>query len=151
MADPDRLGVGGWSYGGYFTSWAIGHSDRFKAAIVGAGVVDLASMEACDISSWLPTAQMLATPWDDPEIYQRCSPISAAGSMATPTLILHGAADPRVRLGQGRQLYNVLRFRKVPVEMVVYPREQHPILERHHQRDMLTRVCDWYDKWLKPA
>lgn len=150
VADPDRLGVGGWSYGGYFTSWAIGHSDRFKAAIVGAGVVDLVSMEAGDIASWLPTAQFLATPWEDPEIYQRCSPITYAGDMHTPTLILHGAADQRVRLGQGRALYNTLRYRKVPVEMVVYPREDHPIRERHHQRDMLTRVCDWFDQWLKP-
>jgi dipeptidyl aminopeptidase/acylaminoacyl peptidase len=149
LADPQRLGIGGWSYGGYMTAWAIGHTDRFKAAIVGAGVTDLVSMQNTDIPSWLPGEELLAQPWDDPEIYARCSPISYAGQMATPTLILHGEADERVPVGQGRELYIALRARKVPTEMVIYPREAHPIMERQHQRDMLVRVLAWYDRWLK--
>jgi len=148
VADPQRLGVGGWSYGGFFTSWVTGHSDRFKAAIVGAGVVNLVSQQAADISSWLPTAQMLAAPWEDPDIYQRCSPITYVGNVATPTLVLHGAADQRVRLGQGLEWYHALRYRQVSAEMVIYPREDHPINERQHQRDLLTRVCDWFDRYL---
>jgi dipeptidyl aminopeptidase/acylaminoacyl peptidase len=149
LADPERLGVGGWSYGGFLTAWTIGHTDRFKAAVVGAGVTDLLSFQAADIPSWLPRAQMLADPWEDPEVYLRCSPISYAGQMVTPTLIPHGADDQRVRLGQGRELYNALRRRGVAVEMVVYPREAHAIMERHHQRDLLTRVADWFDRYLK--
>jgi dipeptidyl aminopeptidase/acylaminoacyl peptidase len=150
LADPDRLGVGGWSYGGYLTAWAIGHTDRFKAAVVGAGVINLVSFQASDIPTWLPTEQMLVSPYDAPESYLRSSPISYAAHIHTPTLIAHGASDERVRLGQGRELYHSLRHRSIPTEMVVYPRETHSINERHHQRDLLSRVIDWYDRWLKP-
>lgn len=150
LADPDRVGIGGWSYGGFMTSWAIGHSDRFKAAIVGAGVTDLLSFIAADIPSWLPREQLFATMYDDPDLYQRLSPISAVAAIATPTLIVHGAADERVRLGQGRELYHALRARGVPTEMVVYPREPHIFAEKLHQRDLLMRVADWFDRWLQP-
>ncbi len=149
VADADRLGVGGWSYGGFFTAWTIGHTDRFKAAVAGAAVTDLLSFQAADIPSWLPLSQMQALPWDDPEIYRKCSPISYAGNITTPTLILHGADDQRVPVGQGYELYNALRLREATVEMVVYPREGHPIVERHHQHDLLTRVGDWFDRFLK--
>jgi dipeptidyl aminopeptidase/acylaminoacyl peptidase len=151
LADPDRLAIGGWSYGGYLTSWAIGHSDRFKAAVVGAGVTDLLSFQAADIPSWLPGQMMLAQPYDDLDTYLRCSPILAAGQIATPTLVLHGAADERVRLGQGKELYHALKARGVPTEMVIYPREPHLFGELHHQRDLLRRVVAWYDRWLKPS
>jgi dipeptidyl aminopeptidase/acylaminoacyl peptidase len=151
LADRGRLGIGGWSYGGFMTAWAIGHTDRFKAAVVGAGITDLLSFQASDIPSWLPRRQMLASPQSDLEIYLRCSPITYAEQITTPTLILHGASDERVRLGQGRELYNALRARQVPTEMVVYPRETHFITERHHQQDLLTRVLEWLDRWLKPT
>jgi dipeptidyl aminopeptidase/acylaminoacyl peptidase len=149
LADPERLGVCGWSYGGYVTAWAIGHTNRFKAAVVGAGVTNLLSFQASDIPSWLPAEQMLANPYADPEIYLRCSPMSYIAGVTTPTLILHGACDERVRLGQGRELYNGLRHLNVPAEMVVYPREGHLITERNHQRDMLKRVVDWFDRWVR--
>ena len=149
LADPARLGIGGWSYGGFMTAWTVGHSDRFKAAIVGAGVTNTVSFQAADIPSWLPGKELLAQPWDEPDIYARSSPITYAGQMTTPTLILHGEADARVPVGQGRELYAALRARGVPTEMVIYPREEHPILERHHQRDLLERVLGWYDRWLK--
>jgi dipeptidyl aminopeptidase/acylaminoacyl peptidase len=149
LADPDRLGIGGWSYGGYIASWAIGHTRRFKAAVVGAGVTNLLSFQASDIPSWLPTKQMQANPYSDPELYVHGSPMSYAANITTPTLILHGANDERVRLGQGRELYNALRYLKVPVKMVIYPRETHFIMERHHQRDIFTRVVKWYDRWIK--
>lgn len=149
IANPDRLGIGGWSYGGYMTAWAIGHTDRFKAAVVGAGVTDLLSFQAADIPSWLPNEMMLAQPYDDLETYLRASPIVSAGKITTPTLILHGAADERVRLGQGKELYHALKGRGVPTEMVIYPREPHIFGELHHQRDLLRRVLAWYDRWLK--
>lgn len=149
IADPDRLGIGGWSYGGYLTSWAIGHTNRFKVAVVGAGVTNLMSFQAADIPSWLARQHMLASPADDLEIHLRSSPIVSAARMETPTLVLHGAADERVRLGQGRELYHALRARNIPVEMVVYPREPHGILERNHQRDLLERVANWFNRYLK--
>jgi dipeptidyl aminopeptidase/acylaminoacyl peptidase len=150
IADPDRMGIGGWSYGGYMTSWAIGHTGRFKAAIVGAGVTDLLSFQASDISNWLPEQQFLKTPYEDLEVYLRSSPITYISNVTTPTLILHGASDERVRLGQGRELYNGLRLLKKPVEMVIYPREPHVIGELHHQRDLLTRVARWFNQYLQP-
>jgi dipeptidyl aminopeptidase/acylaminoacyl peptidase len=149
LADPERLGIGGWSYGGFMTAWSIGHSYRFKAAIVGAGVTNLVSFQAADIPGWLPGEELLVQPWDDSGLYARCSPISYAGRMTTPTLILHGEADKRVPVGQGFELYAALRARQVATEMVVYPREEHPIIERHHQRDLLERVLGWYNRWLK--
>ncbi len=151
IADPNRLGIGGWSYGGFMTAWAIGHTNRFKAAIVGAGVTNLLSFQASDISNWLPTQQMLTNPYTDPTVYLRSSPINYISNVTTPTLIIHGASDERVRLGQGRELYNGLRFLKKPVEMVVYPREPHILGELHHQRDMLERVVNWFDRYLKPS
>ena len=149
LADPDRLGIGGWSYGGYMTSWAIGHTDRFKAAVVGAGVTDLLSFQAADIPTWLPTQIMLAPSYHEQEVYLRSSPISYVRDAKTPTLILHGAGDERVRLGQGKELYHALRALGVPTEMVIYPREPHIFQERHHQRDVLTRVTDWFNRWVK--
>lgn len=149
IADPDRLGIGGWSYGGYMTSWAIGHTDRFKAAIVGAGVTDLLSFQAADIPTWLPTQIMLAPSFHEQEVYLRSSPITYVRDVKTPTLILHGAADERVRLGQGKELYHALRALSVPTEMVIYPREPHGFQERNHQRDLLTRVAEWFNRWVK--
>jgi dipeptidyl aminopeptidase/acylaminoacyl peptidase len=148
LADPERLGIGGWSYGGFLTAWTIGHTRRFKAAIVGAGVTDLLSFQAADIPSFLPAEQLLASPYEDQDLYLRCSPITYARQIETPTLILHGEADQRVRLGQGRELYSALRHLRRTVEMVTYPREEHFINERHHQRDLLERVAAWFKKWL---
>jgi dipeptidyl aminopeptidase/acylaminoacyl peptidase len=149
IADPDRLGIGGWSYGGYMTAWAIGQTDRFKAAIVGAGVTDLLSFQAGDIPSWLPSQMMLAPSYHEPEVYLRSSPITNVANAKTPTLILHGASDERVRLGQGKELYHALRGLGVPTEMAIYPREPHIFQERHHQCDLLTRVAEWLDHWVK--
>ena len=131
------------------TSWTIGHTNRFKAAVVGAGVTDLLSFQAADIPSWLPGQMMVAQPWEDQQIYLQLSPITYVGEVTTPTLIPHGEADERVPLGQGKELYAALRARGVPVEMVIYPREGHLIWELAHQRDLLERVVEWYDRWLK--
>ena len=148
VADPERLGICGWSYGGYLTAWAIGQTHKFKAAIVGAGVTDLLSFQATDIPRWLPNHQMLAEPYEDPAIYLRCSPITYAARARTPTLILHGETDDRVPLGQARELYHVLRSRGVPVDMFTYPREGHAFTEARHQRDLLERIAEWFRRWL---
>jgi dipeptidyl aminopeptidase/acylaminoacyl peptidase len=151
IADPARLGICGWSYGGYMTAWAIGQTHQFKAAIVGAGVTDLLSFQASDIPHWLPRNQMLAEPYDDQAIYLRCSPITYVANAQTPTLILHGEKDERVRLGQARELYHALRSRGIPVDMVTYPRESHVFTEVRHQRDVLDRIAAWFRRWLVQA
>ena len=104
IADPDRLGVMGWSYGGYMTSWVIGHTARFKAASVGAGVTDLVSFSGtADIHSFLPS-YFGGEPWDRAELYREHSPISHVKGVRTPTLIQHGEDDERVPITQGYEL-----------------------------------------------
>jgi len=152
IADPDRLGVGGWSQGGYMTAWAATRTDRFKAGVMGAGISDWRAMA---LTSDLPTFQTALTgdrPWDRPGPHPSdvCSPIGYARRVRTPLLILHGEEDRRVPVGQGTGFARALRERDVPVELVTYPREGHGIGEWKHQRDLLLRIRGWYDRWLRP-
>jgi dipeptidyl aminopeptidase/acylaminoacyl peptidase len=152
IADPDRLGIGGWSQGGFLTAWAVTHTDRFKAAVVGAGPTDWGAMAAL---SDLPTFEATLggdTPWDGPGPHRAAerSPISYACHRTTPLLILHGQQDERVPAGQATAFHRALRAQHAPLEMVTYPREPHAISERTHQADVLRRVRDWYDQWLRP-
>ncbi|HXG65928.1 MAG TPA: S9 family peptidase [Blastocatellia bacterium] len=149
IADPDKLGIMGWSYGGYMTSWVITQTDRFKAASVGAGVTNLYSMYGTtDISEFLDH-YFGAKPWNDIEIYKRHSAMFHAGKIKTPTLIQHGEKDERVPLSQGQELYIALRMSNVPVEFAVYPRQGHLIMEPRLQADMLSRNLNWFNRWLK--
>ncbi|HET9015694.1 MAG TPA: S9 family peptidase [Thermomicrobiaceae bacterium] len=150
LADPDRLGIGGWSQGGFMTAWAVTQTDRFKAAVMGAGVTDWGMMT---MTSDLPTFESVlggSRPWDGvgPHQHARISPISFAARATTPTLILHGRGDPRVPVSQAIGFERALREAGAPVRLVVYPREPHRIGERAHQLDLMRRVRDWYDRWL---
>lgn len=153
VADPERLGIGGWSYGGYMTAWALGHSDRFTCGIVGAGVTDWSLMIATgDIPSF-SAGMGGSVPWSGPGPHQHAatSPISYAHRITTPTFIPHGAADVRVPLNQGQYLAQALRDRDIPSELVVYPREDHIFSERQHEIDLLNRVREWFARWLGPG
>jgi dipeptidyl aminopeptidase/acylaminoacyl peptidase len=148
ITDPDRMAIGGWSFGGFMTAWAVTHTDRFKAGMVGAGVTDLYSMATTtDISPSFPQSYMgpLAT---NAEVYDRNSPVRYLHHCHTPVLVLHGEADPRVPISQGQEFYHGLRFLGKDAEMVTYPREPHIFTEREHQIDSLTRVLAWYDTHL---
>jgi dipeptidyl aminopeptidase/acylaminoacyl peptidase len=153
IADPERLGIGGWSQGGFMTAWAVGHTTRFKAAVMGAGVSDWNMMT---LTSDLPTFESVlggSRPWDGvaanraPEV----SPIFFAGQAETPLLMLHGQNDERVPVSQAIGFGRALRERNVPVQLVTYPREPHGVRERAHQRDILRRVLAWYQQWLGEA
>jgi dipeptidyl aminopeptidase/acylaminoacyl peptidase len=151
IADPDRLGIGGWSYGGFMSSWAIGHTTRFKAAVIGAAVTDLISFYgSTDITPNFPAVYFDGPPQANRKLYEAHSPLSFAQNAKTPSLILHGEADPRVPATQGWELYNALQDAGVKTELVTYPREPHGIREPEHEKDVLTRVLAWYDKHLKP-
>jgi dipeptidyl aminopeptidase/acylaminoacyl peptidase len=145
IADPNRMVVGGWSYGGFMTAWTVTHTDRFKAAMVGAGVTDLFSMATTtDIS---PSFQQgyfgpLAA---NPAVYDLHSPVRYLDHCHTPVLVLHGEADVRVPMSQGQEFYHGLRFMGKEAVMVTYPREPHIFTEREHQIDSLTRILAWYD------
>ena len=150
IADPERLGIGGWSQGGFMTAWAVGHTTRFKAAVMGAGVSDWNMMT---LTSDMPTFESVlggSRPWDGvgPHRSNEVSPISFASQAETPLLMLHGQNDERVPVSQAIGFERALRERNVPVQLVIYPREPHGVRERAHQRDILRRVLGWYQQWL---
>lgn len=148
IADPDKLAHIGWSYGGYMTAWVITQTTRFKAAMVGAGLTNMWSMYGTnDIPSVLihyfggiPNKQTLP-------LYLDRSAMTHIDKVTTPTLILHGANDERVPVGQAYELYRGLKDRGKPTELVFYPREGHGIQEYYHQKDRMQRIYDWVTKY----
>jgi dipeptidyl aminopeptidase/acylaminoacyl peptidase len=150
IADPERLGIGGWSYGGFMTAWTVTQTNRFKAAVVGAAVTNLFSFNGTtDITPSFLRNYFRDIPVRRREAYDRHSPMTFLKNCKTPSLVLHGQADERVPVGQGWELYNGLKQLGVETEMVVYPRELHALKERAHQLDLLSRVLRWYDQHLK--
>jgi dipeptidyl aminopeptidase/acylaminoacyl peptidase len=150
IADPNRLGIGGWSYGGFMTSWAVTQTSRFKAAVVGAAVTNLFSFDGTtDITPSFLRQYFLDLPFSRRADYDQHSAMTFLKNCKTPSLILHGEMDERVPTSQGWEFYNGLRMLGVPAEMVTYPREHHGFHERAHQADVLTRLLAWYDKYLK--
>lgn len=144
VADPDRLGFMGWSYGGYMTSRVITQTDRFRAASVGAAVTNLMSFTGtADIPGFIPD-YFNGEFWDDPEPYARHSAMFNVKGVTTPTLIQHGERDLRVPLSQGQELYNALVRQGVTVRMVVYPRQPHGLQEPRHIIDAGRRNLDWF-------
>lgn len=153
--DENRLGVYGYSYGGFMSSWIIGHTDRFKAAVIGAPVVDLISFYGtADIGYFFGPLQMGATPHEHPEEYRFRSPLTYLTSdrKTPPVLILHGEADDRVPISQGEQLFMSLQQNGAEVEFVRYPNGTHASVTRvgypAHRKDYLERVVGWMEKWL---
>jgi dipeptidyl aminopeptidase/acylaminoacyl peptidase len=150
IADRNRLGIGGWSYGGFMTSWTVTQTDRFKAAVVGAAVTNLFSFDGTtDITPKFLRNYFLDIPFRQRAAYDNHSAMTFLQNCKTPSLILHGETDERVPVSQGWEFYNGLKMLGVPAEMVVYPREHHGFKERAHQIDLLTRVLAWYDEHLK--
>ena len=149
LADPDRLGVMGWSYGGYMTSWTITQTHRFKAASVGAGVTNLWSFTGtADIPGFLPD-YFGGEPWQQFESFRKHSPITYVGSVTTPTLVIHGEADARVPTSQGYEYYHALKTRGITTKMVVYPRQPHGFQEPKFVLDVMQRNLDWMDKYVR--
>jgi dipeptidyl aminopeptidase/acylaminoacyl peptidase len=148
VADPQRMVVMGWSYGGYMTSWVLTHTNRFRAAAVGAGVTNLWSFTGTsDIPGFLPD-YFGGEPWEVFEAFQKHSPMSYVKGVKTPTLILHGEADVRVPTTQGYELYNALKRQGVETEMVVYPRTPHGPREPKFILDIARRHVAWVEQHL---
>ncbi len=149
VADPDRLAVMGWSYGGFMTSWTITQTNRFKAAVIGAGVTNLWSFTGtADVTSFIPD-YFGGEPYEAFENYRKHSPITHINNVTTPTLVLHGEADVRVPLGQGIEYYNALKTRGVTAKMVTYPRQPHGPREPKFVLDIMQRHLDWVDKYVR--
>jgi len=148
IADPNRLAIGGWSYGGYMAEWAITQTNVFKAAVSGAGLSDLISEfgteEGPAYDEWF-----FGVPWENPTGFLNSSPFVHFKDARTPTLILQGDADTTDPLGQSQELYRGLKRYGVETELVIYPREPHGFHEEKHLLDRLNRILAWYDKYLK--
>ena len=149
VAHPDSLGVCGWSYGGFMTSFIITRTKRFKAASVGAGVTNLMSFTGtADIPGFLPD-YFFGQPWDNLAAYQKHSAMFNVKGVSTPTLILHGEKDLRVPLSQGQEFYNALKQQNCPVQLVVYPRTPHGPQEPKFILDIGNRLLDWFDLYIR--
>jgi dipeptidyl aminopeptidase/acylaminoacyl peptidase len=150
VADADRLGIGGWSYGGYMSEWAITQTTRFKAAVSGAGLSNLISEygteEGPSYDEWF-----YGVPYEPEKItgFLNSSPFVHLKNAKTPTLILQGEADTVDPVGQSLELYRGLKRYGVETELVLYPREPHGFHEEKHLLDRLNRILAWYDKYLK--
>jgi dipeptidyl aminopeptidase/acylaminoacyl peptidase len=149
LADPDRLGAFGWSYGGYMTFWLLTQTDRFKAVSPGAGLSNIYSMYSQnDIQRYLRWFYSDKAPWDAMELYWDRSPMKYVNNVKTPTMIMHGQVDTRVPIAQAQEFYRALKERNVPVEFVVYPRENHGFTEPRHQMDRVQRYVRFFAKYL---
>jgi len=151
LVDNDRVGMGGWSYGGYFSGLAATrHSKRFKAAMVGAAITNWISFTGTtEIEHENSLVHWDLWPWEHLELAWDRSPMAHAQGSTTATLVVHGKDDPRVPPGQAKELYRALRHAGAPTELVMYPREGHGLRERAHQIDFANRFLDWFDLHVK--
>jgi dipeptidyl aminopeptidase/acylaminoacyl peptidase len=146
--DKEHLGSMGWSQGGYISAFITASSDRFKAVSVGAGISDWMTYYAnTDITPFTPQ-YLHATPWDDPEIYKKTSPISYIAKARTPTLIQHGENDRRVPIPNAFELRQALEDRAVPVKMVVYKGFGHGITKPKQQRAVMEENEKWFAHYI---
>jgi len=149
IADPDRLGIGGWSYGGILTNYTIATDTRFKAAVSGAGSSLQSSMYGLDqyIVQW---DIEVGLPWKAQDLYLKLSyPFWHADRIKTPTLFMGGEKDFNVPLAGGEQMYQALRSLGVDTRLVIYPGQFHGLTIPSYQRDRLERYVAWFDKYLK--
>jgi dipeptidyl aminopeptidase/acylaminoacyl peptidase len=150
--DSDRVGVMGGSYGGYMTSWIIGHSDRFQVAISERAVNDMfLESGTCDFSIFF-RGELGAHHWEAPDAYRAVSPLTYATNITTPVLIIHSEDDLRCPIGQGEELFAILRALKRDVEFVRFPAEGHELSRSGAPMHRVTRfevIMEWLDRYLK--
>jgi dipeptidyl aminopeptidase/acylaminoacyl peptidase len=147
--DPDRLGVAGWSYGGYMTMWTVTQTHRFKAAVSGAGISDwLSYYGENSIDQWM-IPYFGASVYDDPAVYAKSSPITYIKNVQTPTLIVVGERDGECPAPQSYEFWHALETVHVPTQLVVYPGEGHAFRQPDHKRDVIERTVNWFNQYLR--
>jgi len=150
--DSERLGVIGGSYGGYMTSWIIGHTNRFRCAISERAVNNLVSMFGSSDLFWVFERQFGGPLWEDVNAYLEKSPSTYAQQMETPVLVLHSEQDLRCNIEQGEHLFTLLRLMGKEVELLRFPSESHELTRAGSPLHRVTRfeaVLDWFDRYLK--
>ena len=147
--DEGRLGITGWSYGGYMTMWAVTQTNRFAAAVAGAGIANLQSYYGENqIDKWM-IPFFGASVYDDPQVYAKSSPITFIKKAKTPTLVLVGDSDGECPTPQSYEFWHALKTLGVETELVVYEHEGHMFVDAGHQRDVIQRVRAWFDQHLR--
>jgi dipeptidyl aminopeptidase/acylaminoacyl peptidase len=151
--DPKRLGVGGYSYGGFLTNWIIGHTTRFAAAVSGAGISNWVSDYGTADIPRTKESEFYGTPWEarSRELLIRQSPVHYASAVVTPTLFVHGEADWRVPIEQGEQMYVALKKRRVPARFVRYPDTGHGDWTPWNTVHRYDQELRWWDEQLGGA
>lgn len=147
--DPDRLGIAGWSYGGYMTMWTVTQTHRFHAAVAGAGIANWQSYYGENLIDQWMIPYFGKSVYDDPAVYAKSSPITYIKNVKTPTLILVGDSDAECPAPQSFEFWHALRTLGVKTDLVVYPNEGHAIRDPGHIQDLLQRTITWFDENLR--
>ncbi|HXZ41162.1 MAG TPA: S9 family peptidase [Terriglobales bacterium] len=147
--DKNRVGITGWSYGGYMTMWAVTQTNRFRAAVAGAGIANWQSYYGeNDIDEWM-IPYFGGSVYDDPAVYAKSAPITFIKNVKTPTLVLVGERDGECPAAQSREFWHALKTLGVETELVIYPGEGHVFNQAEHQKDAMERLISWFDHYLK--
>jgi len=149
--DPGRVGITGWSYGGFMSMFAVTQTQRFKAAVAGAGISNWQSYYGENsIDQWM-MPYFGASVYNDPKVYAKSSAINFIRRVTTPTLVVVGERDGECPAPQSFEFWHALRDRHIPTRLVVYPNEGHGIADPVHRRDMMERAAEWFARYLPPA
>jgi dipeptidyl aminopeptidase/acylaminoacyl peptidase len=147
--DSERVGVTGWSYGGYMTMWTVTQTKRFRAAVAGAGIANWQSYYGQNLIDQWMIPFFGSSVYDDPAVYEKSSPIHHIKNVKTPTLIVVGERDAECPAPQSYEFWHALRTLGVPTQLIVYPGEGHLFIKPENQVDRQDRTVAWFDKYLK--
>jgi dipeptidyl aminopeptidase/acylaminoacyl peptidase len=148
LVDPERIAIGGWSYGGYLVAWAVTQTDRFRCAIAGASITSYESNYGVVSNREWQTTMFGSKIYDNYDLHRSRSPMAYVSRVKTPTLLVHGEKDPLAPVQQAIEFYIALKHFGVPTQLVIYPREPHGFQERAHQIDLFQRMVGWVNKYL---
>jgi len=146
--DPNRLGVTGWSYGGFITMWTVTQTDRFRAAVAGAGIANWQSYYGQNLIGQWMMPFFGASVYDDPEVYAKSSPIRFIKNVRTPTLMIVGERDAECPSSQSYEFWHALKTLSVPTKLIIYSGEGHMFIDPKHQVDRLEQTVAWFDTYL---
>jgi dipeptidyl aminopeptidase/acylaminoacyl peptidase len=147
--DPQRLGVTGWSYGGFMTMWTVTQTNRFRAAVAGAGIANWQSYYGQNLIDQWMIPFFGASVYDDPVVYEKSSPIHFIKNVKTPTLVIVGERDAECPASQSYEFWHALKTLGVPTKLIIYPGEGHLFLEPKNQADRMAQTVAWFDKYLR--